>query len=634
MLVRKGDVAYEDLEYFVAAEKYEKALEKKDFPDALANLADSYRLMNRTEDAEKYYAQLVERPGAEPLWKLHYAQMLQINGKCEEAIPWFEQYVRIDPSNQVANNQLKACRELSIDETDDYIYEVRMLEINTGESSFGPTIFKDGIVFSSDRSEENDSDEYGWTGQKYLNLYYSKADSNGMFQEPEVLEGVVKSKFHEGPAVFDTSGNTIYFTRTDLGKRTNRPGKNDADYSNLQLFTARWDGSTWSNLEEMPFNNQEYSVGHPAISKDGNTMYFISDMPGSIGGTDLYKSTKDETGTWSAPENLGPDINTEGDEMFPFFMDTEDKKALYFSSNGLPGFGGMDIYARELNDDGSWGKMKHYPAPVNSSKDDFGVALKGDGELGYFTSTRSNSEAFDKLYELKIKERPVLLEGLVVDKNLEAKNYKISNAMVYVKNKTTGVLEDSVRANQSGFFSIEIHRNAEYELTAERKGYVMHESGILSTYGLGSVDKLNTTVTMKRIYTGMIMAIENIYYDYDKFNIREDALPVLDTVVRFLQLNDDVKIELSSHTDARASKEYNVKLSQKRAESAVNYIVSKGISQERIVAKGYGEEKLVNDCRDYVECTEEKHQENRRTEFTITESASDEVIVDTRNDAQ
>ena len=393
------------------------------------------------------------------------------------------------------------------------------------------------------------------------------------------------------------------------------------DYTNRwEIYSARYNNGKWQDLKAFAYNNPDkYSVGHPALSIDGNILYFASDMPGGYGGTDIYFSIKQKDGSWSVPKNAGSKINTAGKEAFP----TIDKEGtLYFSSDGLPGMGGFDIFSSTGSKD-EWSDPVNLKYPMNSPKDDFYVYFTETGKSGYFSSNRDGGKGEDDIYYFSPTPRPIpevpktlVIAGIVKEKNEDNSTSILKGANIKIDDMTSNALVSLVSNEQGKFYSKADCGDA-YEIIASKDEYFTKSKSIKAT-----CTTLHDTVFVELILDKIIInkpiVLKNIYYDFDKWNIRSDAAFELDKLVTILNDNPQIKIELGSHTDCRGSNEYNQVLSQKRAESAVAYIISKGIDVGRITARGYGESVPVNKCVDGVSCTEDEYQLNRRTEFKVT----------------
>jgi outer membrane protein OmpA-like peptidoglycan-associated protein len=448
---------------------------------------------------------------------------------------------------------------------------------------------------------------YDWTGKPFLDMYFSRPDKTGGWSTPEALKGDVNGKFHDGPAAF-SNDSVMYFTRDNyMGKKEQKDNNKVVD---LKIYQSTNRNNVWTSVQEVPFNSKDYSTGHPTLSKDGNTMYFVSDMPGGLGGTDIWM-TKKVDGKWGAPVNMGPNINTFFDEMFPTLVgDT----MLYFSSLGHINIGGLDIFTSVLRN-GVWSEAENMGYPINTSADDFGISINDSTGGGLFSSDRANSME-DNIYSFKRNDLHFNLTGTVVEKQTQR---PITGASIDLINKTTGEKVNNAVTMADGIFTFKLDQNTDYKVVASKDGYYS-QSREVSTVGKKVSEDMNIDMKMEmeRIIINKPIAIENIYYDFDKWDIRSDASAGLDKLVGIMNANPTIMIELSSHTDSRGKDDYNKTLSEKRAQAAVNYIIAHGIAKERLTARGYGESRLVNHCANNVKCTEGEHQQNRRTEFKVT----------------
>jgi peptidoglycan-associated lipoprotein len=613
--LRQGNRLFKEYAYSEAIPEYQKALRKKSSFTAELGIAESNRLMNNTVKAEEGYAKVVESSQAEPIHKFRYAQLLMINGKHAAAKPWLEAYLKDNPKDEAAEDLLISCDKVDDLKKDSLRYTVELSKLNSGESNFSPTVYKDGVVFTTDRKGKSKSkgislipSVYSWTGRPFLDMYFSKPDKSGGWSTPEALKGDVNGLYHDGPAAF--SGDTImYFTRNNYMGRKTKLGTDEV--VNLKIYESRYRNNTWTQVQEFPFNSDNYSTGHPTLTKDGNTMYFVSDMPGGLGGTDIWMTQKVD-GKWTAPVNMGAKVNTPYNEMFPsLFADT----LMYFSSQGHTNLGGLDIFTM-VKRDGQWTDPENIGYPINTSYDDFGVSMTDSAVGGLFSSNRGSNTMLDNIYTFKLNDLHFTLNGIVVEKPTQL---PLSDVKIELINKATGEVVNNAVTLMDGKFMFKLDRNTDYIVAANKEGYYKVSEEV-STVGKKVSEDMNMTLKleMEKIIVNKPIAIENIYYDYDKWDIRPDAAEGLDKLVTMMKEYPAILIELSSHTDSRGNDAYNQKLSEKRAQSAVDYIVAHGIDKDRIVAKGYGESRLVNRCGNKVQCTETEHQQNRRTEYKVT----------------
>lgn len=635
-VLKEANTHYDNLEYHTAAVKYNEYLKTHKDDMARIKLAECYVHMNHFSEAEKEYAAVIAFPTITSQNELHYAHILKHNGKYDEARKWYTDYLLANPTDAAVISELRSCDSLKNYIKYSYQYEVSPVFANETESNFSPAFFKNGIVFASERSKPTKTVGVSqWTGHSYLDIYFSEIFANieniepvslskaqggpnsneilavNKFSEPVPFSKVINSPYNEGPVCFSQDEKTIYFTRNILDKK-NKPEINSSDVNNLEIYKSVYEEGVWSTPELLNFDNKDYSIGHPALSKNEKRLYFISDKPGGLGGTDLYYSDF-ANGKWSEPINLGSGINTSENEMFPtIIIDETGKEYLYFSSEGMPGMGGLDLYYVNVTNSG-FGKPVHLNAPLNSSGDDFGIIYTKNGLEGFLSSNRNNEDGIDKIYYFK-KYIPEFYMEITVKK--KGTNEIIPNVMVDLKFSQNNE-EDVASTDQNGKLFRKIVANTNVEITG-KKDFFFTASTKASNIGKIFSDTMHLTLELEAIVINKPIRLDNIYYDYNKWDIRPDAKPELDKLVKVMKENPGIFIELSSHTDSRGGDNFNLKLSQKRAESAVEYIIGNGIASERICAKGYGKTKLLNHCKSGVKCSEEEHQLNRRTEFKVT----------------
>ena len=524
-------------------------------------------------------------------------------------------------------------------------YSIKNLDINTSNSDFGTSLRGENkLVFTSPRTGFNIiKDVWKQNGQRYLDLYEGTINENGDVLDKERLKGEVNSRYHEGNAVFTKDGKTVYFTRDNYYNK--RLGVDNQGWTNLAMFKAMVNNKgEWINIIPMPFNNVEYSVGHPALSDDEKTLYFTSDMPGTIGETDIFKVDVNQSG-FGNPVNLGPKINSTAKDWFPYV----DGNVLYFASDRWGGKGGSDVYAAKL--EGFVTEPVNLNEPINSASDDYAFIINGETKKGYFSSNREGGKGDDDIYSL-IEEEPVTFKchqtvmGEVRDKNTTE---LLPGAEVVLNDKDGNLLKTFV-VQDDGVFSFEIDCETEYKLEGKKVGYTPQSKTfttsnvadkqlkMLILLGTGDIDFLadgRTTEDEKedikpeglpdvlpdeivRARAGTyIVNIDPIYFELNSSYLTKQAKIELQKVVDLMTKYPKMVIESASHTDSRGIEGYNLWLSDRRAKSTVNYIIDRGINPSRITGKGYGETQLINQCTDNVECTEAQHEKNRRTEFVI-----------------
>lgn len=504
-------------------------------------------------------------------------------------------------------------------------YRIKNLEVNTKYSDFGTAWSNTDIVFASSRPSANKSSGNWTNGQPFLELFKGSADATGEVLNVKPLSDKLNTKYHESNAIFTKDGRSVYFTRNNYYDK--RFGKDSIGWNNLKLFRADVDDAgNFVNVMPLPFNDDNYSVGHPALSPDNKTLYFTSDMPGSFGGTDIFKATIGADGTYGSPMNLGNQVNSAGNEMFPFVSESG---KLYYSSNGKGGMGGLDVYTISTNNLN--GSPLLLASPINSAQDDFSFIINENTKSGYFSSNRVGGKGDDDIYYFDELKAPDMTEtactqvisGKVRDKNSGA---LLPGSLVSLY-KGTQKLESVMVGSDAAFSFSKMDCETSFRVVASRDYYKGDEKSVTTT----AQANLNLALDMSLTPDSQAVAkgeeidkcqyalddINTIYFDLDKYYIRPDAAIELEKIVKVMNKCPNIVIEARSHTDSRASDAYNVTLSHNRAQATVDYIVSRGILKNRIAAKGFGETQLVNKCANGVDCSEGEHQVNRRTEFVI-----------------
>lgn len=766
-LTRQARSQFDQLAYVRAIELYEQALIKPGTLSedeqrmAKANLGYSYHQIRDMSNAERVYRDLVGKgdlPAEYSQIYLYYAQSLASNGKYREAQEAYDKYGRLQLADKRGPTFAKLYRDLSRLTKNAGSYKVEFLKMNTRKAEFSPMLYKDGLVFVSTNYGGNGIKRvYKWNSTPFLDLYYvpevkslrgtktsslggsvskrreprtqvirplgsddytastsndsrtvgvfSHAGSLGYEDQPlsesDRFGRKLNTKYHEGPATFSKDGSRIIFTRNNYNNGNYR--QSAEGINKLKLYTASQTNGYWSDAGELPFNSDEYSTGHPALSRDDQLLYFASDMPGGFGGTDIYVS-RWSNGIWGKPVNLGKEVNSKGNELFPF---VDERGQLYFSSDGHPGLGQLDMFYALLSADGTSAKgIRNLGEPLNSPSDDFGIVTDGDRKSGYFSSNRKHGGADDDLYRFTREGSLYPCRELTLSVFDAQTKEPLVNTTVAIDN-LTGSPQKQLTTDAEGAIRLCLDDNTEVSFAVSREGYQNNKLGF-STMNLaddepsrleiplvrlgdggklvGVVSKLRGQVTaqadrkpladvkvvlvsecdgslqeattgadggysfsvvsgcdyslealkptmgttgsritkdgtgspdLTMFRKGDIIQIDNIHYDLNKFNIRPDAAAELDKVVGLMTKYPGMSIEMRSHTDSRATNDYNATLSSNRAKAAVAYLKAKGVSAKRMVAKGYGETLLLNKCRDGVNCAEADHQKNRRTEIKI-----------------
>lgn len=498
-------------------------------------------------------------------------------------------------------------------------YTIKNIESNSKYQDFGTAFYKDSlVVFASTRNRKSISKKI-WFGnsQPYLELYTGIVDSDGEINEVKLISKGINSKYHDANVIFTKDHKTVYFTSDNYLKK--KFVKDTLGWNLNQLYRAKVsDKGTFVDIEPMPFNSDNYQTGHPALSKDETKLYFISDMPGSIGLTDIFMVDVHHDGTYGSPINLGPNINTEGKEMFPFL---DVNNVLYYSSDGYTGgFGGLDIYANQMMSNEALNKSISIGSPLNSELDDFAIVFQNEKRTGYFSSNRKGGRGDDDIYFFK-ELTPIVFEcnqfvsGVVKDTKT---NEIISNATIEVFGDDNIVLA-SVKSDELGQFSLELACDSTYRFVGSKKGYSPGDNEIVTNNKneLKHNIVLNLNPDFIEVSGELAVNIPPIYFDFDKSNITKDAAVELQKIVDIMSKYPEIIVEYQSHTDSRGADSYNMKLSDRRAKSSEKWIVGKGIMNSRISGKGYGELELVNKCSNGILCSEEEHQLNRRSDFIV-----------------
>jgi outer membrane protein OmpA-like peptidoglycan-associated protein/tetratricopeptide (TPR) repeat protein len=690
--VTKCDELYKMYAYSEAVEGYLKLYYKKPENEYfIQQIAFCYQKMGAYKAALPFYEKHVTGKRARTEDHYQYALLLLIDQQFEKAKQEFLNYKKLNPTDKRTNDQISRIENFTKLNLLKLVDTIFCEPFNTRFADMSAAFYKGSVMYVSGR-DSSGGDTYSWNNEPFLDIYYLNGSSS-----IDKISGV-NTKYHEGPMAFANNDSTIWFTRNNQ-KFTGTEGEQT---SNLRIYISSFDGKKWGKTKEFQYNSDEYSVGHPAFSPDDNTLIFASNMPGSIGETDLFRVRKIQTEnkkgeleySWSEPENLGPKFNTKGKEMFPYI---DSRGVIFFASDGLIGFGGLDIFAAFPVADSF--NVINLGQPINSTYDDFSFIINDALSEGYLTSNRPGGVGSDDIYSFKVGKQKLYINvkslktnqpiaNSTVKYTINGKsstlgqtdnNGDISMDVEYDKNYNFDFSHPDYISKNDSLSAFSIFKLVDHKLTVlldnidqtllnvtvlndenndpvagatvivspeggnpqkyvtDNLGNVKHvvktpgkiklaisKEKFMSVDKTVSIDKIgkgdvNASAKISPIYEGKTFVLENLYYDLGKWNIRPDAALVLDQLLKILIDNPTIKIELSSHTDSRASSQSNQTLSQKRAQSAVDYLVSKGIDRSRMVAKGYGESMLLNKCADGVQCSEEEHQKNRRTEFKVTQ---------------
>lgn len=618
--VTQAEEDYDCYAYVDAIANYEKVAENGYQDEKMyQKLGNAYYFKAELPNALKWYDQLFTLyPNQEAEYFYRYAQTLKSTGNYAKADQILEQFNSKSTTDK---------RAILFNENRNYLDEIKANSnrfqvvdagINSEFSDYGSSFLGNKLVFASARDTGGVSKKvFKWTNKSFTNLYWSEMKPDGEMGVPVRFERKINSKFNESTPIFTRDGKTMYFTRNNFieGKRGRDASKNTL----LKLYKATLDKEgQWSGVQELPFNSNEYSVAHPSLSFDEKTLYFASDMPGTIGQSDLFRVKINADGSFGAPENLGPEINTEGRETFPFISGD---KELFFASDGRPGLGGLDVYVAKIGVDESFYGIQNVGEPVNSKQDDFAFLIDNKNRNGFFTSNRDGGKGYDDIYrfvEITKLTCDQTLTGIVTDLDSKATVAAAKMSLLDSNFKPLQVTQ----TDAMGRYSFPVDCGKLYYVRADKEEYQTKEGSVKTKIYSGTKDfPVVLEKRIKPITVGTDLAktldIPMIYFDLDKSFIREDATFELAKIVAVMQEFPEMKIEVRSHTDSRQTAKYNEKLSDKRAKATVAWLVKNGINSTRIIGKGYGESQLVNHCADDVKCTEEEHQANRRSEFII-----------------
>lgn len=610
-----ADKFFENYSYVKATELYEEAVKKGDSSEhVLTRLGDCYYNNSKPKEAAVWYGKALNKyDGVNPEYIYKYIQTQRSLDNYEEANKWLLKFRNIQSDDSRGKKYSVGNVEIikELEENDgDMIVEVENLPINTNFSDFGTFIYNDVLYFASARNTDAKK-KYGWNDEPFLDIYQvdvKVTDKGNEFGTADFLKAnQINTKYHEASVAITNDGKTMYFTRDNVDRK-NKLGYDKKGTSHLKMYKASLVGDQWDAIVELPFNDDFYSTGHPALSSDNKKLYFVSDREGGFGQTDIYEVDIFESNMYGEPRNLGEQINTEGREMFPY-VSKED--VLYFSSDGYLGLGLLDIYKSNIITDED-AEPVNLGAPYNSGYDDFAFFINGDKKTGYFSSNRPEGQGNDDIYGFKAEKCKQLIEGIARDKKT---NEILSGVEVKLINKT-GKIVETVTTGTDGSFKLNADCDKTYNVLGSREDYKDDKVEV-------TTDKTNEKVTNADLYLQPLIdndqiVINPIFFDFDKWNIRTDAEYELENIVDVMREHPKMVIKIESHTDSRGSDNYNLKLSDRRAKSTRDYLLSRGISADRIEsAIGYGETQLLNKCSNKVKCTEEEHQLNRRSYFYI-----------------
>lgn len=616
---------YQAGEYHLAIEELKEAYDRvesnEEKADILYKIADSHRKINEPRKAELWYRNAIRRGYEEPVVHYYFAQVLKRNEKYEEAIEQFNLYLKVKPDDERALDGLKSCEMAQEWKNNPNGYIIETAHFFNGRSAdYSPTYAREDygmILFTSTREEATGDMIHGATGEKFSDIFFSKKDRQGRWSIPASIEGEINTEHAEGTPSIDGSYNNMYFTRCEFNRNKKK---------GCQIYVSKRDNELWGTPELVPISDDDtLVVAHPAISKDGNTLFFVSNMPGGQGGMDIWY-VKKAGGEWAAPLNAGSKINSPGDEVFPYL---HADGTLYFSSDGQMGMGGLDVFKAEQQDKG-W-KVQNMGYPFNSNQDDFGVVFEDQAERGFLSSSRGIRNSGDDLFAFVLPPVRFNVIGAIINDKEEP----VGEVEVRLLGSDGSTMESM--SDEDGQFRFMLKPGTDYVITTIAEGY-LRGRGNVSTRGKEQAEDFDVEIVMASIDDPI--ELPNIFYDFGKWTLRDESKASLDGLVETLNENPEIVIELMAHTDARGSAKANMELSQKRAQSVVDYLIENGIHADRLVPKGYGESqpKTVDESmvvnmpffqegdvltEDYINALSSEdyqeiaHQINRRTEFRV-----------------
>jgi len=625
--VKKANKEYDKFAYIDATKTYERIAEKGyKSADLFQKLANAHYFNANFEKAAKWYGELfVMNEEVAPEYYYRYAQSLKSIGeyaKADEMLVLFNKKSSEDLRGKIFNDKQNY---MDIIKANSGRYIIKDAGINSAYSDYGSAYAGNKLIFTSSRDTGSFSQrKHKWSNQYFTNMYsadITPKDALGVTEDsltvPEKFAKNINSRFHESTPVFTKDGLSMYFTRNNFNN--GKKGKDANKITLLKIYKATLKEGKWNNSQELPFNNDSYSVAHPTLSADEKTMYFASDMPGTYGQSDIWKVAINADGSFGTPENLGATINTEGKESFPVITNENE---LYFATDGHPGLGGLDIFMSGMNADGTFKAPINIGAPANSPQDDFAYLIDTKTRKGFLTSNRDGGKGYDDIYKF-IETRKLVCEqvlsGIVTD--LETGEI-LANIKVTLFDEKFNKLKE-VLSDEKGFYTFEVECGKSYFIRAEKDLYETKEQKVAISTSNGKTDfPIQLEKKVKPVTVGDDLAkafgIKIIYFDLDKWNIRPDAALELEKILDVMKQYPNMNLDVRSHTDSRQTNKYNEKLSDRRAKSTIAWLVTNGVEASRLIGKGYGETLLVNKCADGVKCSEEEHQANRRSEFIIT----------------
>lgn len=617
--IKKANEEFDSYDFIDARKIYLSVVEDGyESAQIFEKLGDTYYFNSEYAKANQWYGKLMEKypNNIKPEYYYRTAQTLKSVGEYDRSKAMMEKFWKSSPSN-MANGQMdnwKSFEELK--EHQNKKFKVTNITTDLTGSDFGPSFYGNKIVFASSSINTEGNKVHDWNGLPYLDLFEAEINENGKLTNVKSLKGDINSPYHESSAVFTKNGKTVYFTRNNFIDGKKKRGKKRLVSLKIYKATKNDDG-TWGNVQELPFNDDSYSTAHPALNIEETRLYFSSNRPGSIGESDLWYVDILNANEYGEPINLGPNINTEQRETFPFISD---RNTLFFSSDGHLGLGGLDIYKVSSANDIDSGGIVNLGQPINSNQDDFGIIVKENEKLGYFSSNRegNSGSSSDDIYAITENCMPIIY-GAITDANT---GEPLQGTMVYLLDEDNNIISQLVTESNGNYEfdeNIECEKHYVVRASNDEKDYQPKEQLVTTPEG-SMMLQVNIALTPPDcpVYDfGCRLDLQPIYFDFDKHSIRPDAEVELAKILQALKQYPQLSIHIESHTDSRGNDEYNMQLSNRRANSTLEWLVGHGIDRKRLSSKGYGESQLINNCSNGVNCSEEAHQLNRRSMFII-----------------
>ena len=622
--IKKADKDISDYAYADAIDSYEHLVKKGYSEEEIfKNLGDANYLNAKYVEASKWYGQMfaLEDTTIEPEYMYRYAQSLKSTGEYAESNKLMDTFNATKKNDLRSQNFLQKKDYLKEIEAASGRYDLKNLPFNSEASDFAPSFYDKALVFSTARDTGIAARNiHEWNNKSFLNLYKTTPTASGDFITAEKMSKTMNKKVHESSTAFTKDGNTVYFTRNNSKK--GKFARDTEGISRLKIYRGTLQDGEWTDIIELPFNGDDHSTAHPTLSADETKLYFASDMEGSLGQSDIFMVTINSDGSFGTPSNLGKGINTESRETFPYI--TSDN-TLYFASDGHPGLGGLDIFATDLSDmENSY--IVNVGKPVNSEEDDFSFIINDETRKGFFASNREGGQGSDDIYGFIENEKldlscSTVVQGVVKDAETGA---PLTGAKVFILKRSNELVAETISESDGSFVLEGDCKDGDYKLVASKEDYNGGEKmfAVAGANDMTDVEiTLEKTVTVAEVGTNLVqhLGLKPIYFDLDKAAIRPDASSTLERIMAYMNEYSQLKVQVQSHTDVTNSDAYNLALSEKRAKNTVAYLVANGVDSSRVSGVGFGESQLTNDCTTRESCTDERHQENRRSEIMVVE---------------